>query len=122
MTFDINAFRALYPQFSNMTDEQLTFMFDNACLISGLADSPGLSANDKQRLLFLLTCHLATLAQRGNAGGLASVTEGSVSVSYSQAPAADNEEWWYNQTPCGAAFWQWRKGRRYGGAWFCGRD
>ena len=120
MTFDIEKFRQIYPQLSEATDTQLQFAFDNACLISGLALSPSLSADDKQRLLFLLTCHLATLAQRGSAGGIGSVTEGSVSVSYVQAPSTDNEEWWYNQTPCGAVYWQWLKSSRYGGMWFNG--
>jgi hypothetical protein len=36
MEFDVTKFRAIYPQFANLTDEQLTFMAENALIISGL--------------------------------------------------------------------------------------
>ena len=45
MTFDVNAFRAIYPQFAELSEAQLEFMAQNALIISGLEqiDSKGLS-------------------------------------------------------------------------------
>lgn len=119
MDFDVDAFREIYPQFAEIPDATLTFMWNNALLISGLENNHDYTDAQKENLLFMLVCHLATLAQRGTAGALTSATEGSVSVSFS-APPSGTEAEWYMLTPCGAAYWQIMKGHRYGGMWFCG--
>jgi hypothetical protein len=119
MEFDIDAFRAIYPQFADIPDTTLKFMWTNALMISGLETDSSFTLAEKQNLLFMLVCHLATLAQRGAAGALMSATEGSVSVSYS-TPQSGQENDWYMLTPCGAAYWQIVKGHRYGGVWFGG--
>lgn len=119
MTFDINAFRAIYPQFADVSDATLEFYWQNALLISGLADNPDYTDAEKQNLLYMLVCHLATLAQRGTAGAMTNATEGSVSVSFS-VPTSGEEASWYMLTPCGAAYWQVIKGQRAGGMWFDG--
>ena len=36
MTFDVEAFRAVYPQFAELSDAQLEFMAQNALVISRL--------------------------------------------------------------------------------------
>ena len=36
MTFDVDDFRAVYPQFAELSDDQLEFIANNALLISGL--------------------------------------------------------------------------------------
>ena len=119
MEFDIDAFRAIYPQFAEIPDATLQFMWTNALMISGLETDTSYTPAEKQNLLFMLVCHMATLAQRGTAGAMVSATEGSVSVSYS-TPTQGKESEWYLLTPCGAAYWQIVKGHRYGGMWFDG--
>ena len=78
------------------------------------------SADEKENLLFMLVCHLATLASRGSAGSMTSAKEGEVQVSFA-APTATGDAAWYNTTPCGAAYWQIIKKYRLGGMWFPGR-
>lgn len=119
MVFDIVKFRAIYPQFADVPDASLEFAWENALLISGLENDTSYTDAEKERLLFMLTCHLATLAQRGTAGAMTGATEGSVSVSYS-SPQYGKESDWYMLTPCGSAYWQILKGHRYGGLWFDG--
>ncbi|OUO94800.1 DUF4054 domain-containing protein [Cloacibacillus sp. An23] len=119
ISFDIAAFRAAYPQFADISDEQLQGFWDVACIISGLnRDGSVISDLDaRQVILFMLVCHLATLYQRGAVvGPLTSATEGSVSSGFA-APPYTLQNWWYLQTPCGAAYWEamrpYRVGVRY---------
>ena len=121
MTFNIQLFRSVYPQFEALSDEQLTFMWQNALMISGLADDTRIPESQKQNLLFMLVCHLATLAQRGTAGALTGATEGSVSASFSTLQGKGDDADWFNLTPCGSAYWQVIKKYRLGGLWFKGR-
>lgn len=120
MTFDITTFRTIYPQFADIPDETLEFMWQNALMISGLEHDTRIPEAQKQNLLFMLVCHLATLAQRGTAGPMTSAKQGEVSVSYG-AMSGGTEGEWYNTTPCGAAYWQAIKRYRLGGMWFPGR-
>ena len=119
MTFDVDDFRAVYPQFAELTDDQLEFIANNALLISGLENDTSYTDAEKTRLWYMLVCHMATLAQRGTAGAMTGATEGSVSISFS-SPQYGKESDWYMLTPCGAAYWQIIKGHRYGGLWFDG--
>ena len=119
MTFDVDDFRAVYPQFAELSDDQISFMANNALLISGLENDTTFTEDEKMNLWYMLVCHLATLAQRGTAGAMTGATEGSVSVSYS-SPQYGKESDWYMLTPCGSAYWQIMKGHRYGGMWFVG--
>lgn len=121
MEFNIDNFRAVYPQFSNLSDEQLTFMAQNALIISGLDTDARIPTSQKYNLWYMLICHLATLAVRGSAGAVASATEGSVSVSFSVMSQQGGDADWYNLTPCGSAYWQAIKRYRIGGMWFKGR-
>ena len=120
MEFNIDNFRAVYPQFSNLSDEQLTFMAQNALIISGLDTDTRIPTSQKYNLWYMLICHLATLAVRGSAGAVASATEGSVSVSFSVMSQHGGDAVWYNLTPCGSAYWQAIKRYRIGGMWFRG--
>lgn len=120
MTFDVEKFRAVYPQFANLSDTQLEFMWENALIISGIEEDTRIPEGQKENLLFMLVCHLATLATRGTTGTIAGATQGSVSVSYT-APMYTGDAAWYNSTPCGAAYWQIIKKHRLGGLWFPGR-
>ena len=60
----------------------------------------------RQTLLWLIVCHLATLAlwPMGQSGPVSSATEGSVSTSFS-LPQNTGRAFW-SQTPCGQTFWQ----------------
>ena len=78
MEFDVDDFRTIYPQFTMFTDAQLTFMAANALIISELDQNSCIPATQKRNLWYMLTCHLATLADRGTAGALVSAAEGTV--------------------------------------------
>lgn len=121
MEFDVDDFRTVYPQFTMFTDAQLTFMAENALIISGLDQDSRIPATQKRNLWYMLICHLATLADRGTAGALVSATEGTVSASFGQMLQKGGDSDWYNATPCGAAYWQIIKKFRVGGLWFKGR-
>lgn len=120
VTFDITAFRAAYPNFSTVTDDQLTAFFNVAEMILDNTTASRVSDTDERRiLLWMLVCHLATLSLRGNAavGAISSASEGSVSTSFAQLPIT-NASWWYLQTPCGATYWQATAKYRQGGRYF----
>ena len=72
MTFDIEKFRTIYPQFAEIPDATLEFMWNNALMISGIEDDTRIPEAQKENLLFMLVCHLATLAIRGTAGAMTS--------------------------------------------------
>ena len=121
MEFDVGDFRTIYPQFTMFTDAQLAFMAENALIISELDQNSCIPAAQKRNLWYMLTCHLATLADRGTAGALVSAAEGTVSASFGQMLQKGGDADWYNTTPCGATYWQIIKRLRVGGLWFKGR-
>ena len=122
MTFDIALFRSIYPQFSALSDTQLEFMFNNALIISGIEDDSRIPENQKQNLVYMLVCHLATLATRGTAGAMLSAQQGDVHVAFGQMTSTGGGDAdWYNLTPCGSAYWQAVKRYRLGGLYFKGR-
>lgn len=121
MTFDVEKFRAVYPQFANLSDTQLGFMWENALIISGIEEDMHIPEGQKENLLFMLVCHLATLATRGTAGAMTSAKQGEVQVTYASVPSRSDDVDWFNLTPCGSAYWQAIKRYRLGGLWFPGR-
>ena len=118
VVFNIAEFRAIYPQFADLTDAQLTAFFDDACFyLSNTDSSPVKNLSLRKSLLYKIVCHLATLSQRGGGvtGAVSSASEGSVSSSFSPLQSTDENASWWNQTACGAAFWQlWRRFARGG--------
>lgn len=117
VVFDSQDFLEAYPQFAPngrqlLTDAQLRQAFDVACLMLDNSDGspvpydPDREIMIRRTLLWLIVCHLATMAlwPAGQAGAMSSATEGSVSVSFS-APASQGKAFW-NQTPCGQTYWQ----------------
>ena len=121
MTFDVEKFRAVYPQFASLSDAQLEFMWENALIISGIEGDTRVPEGQKENLLFMLVCHLATLATRGTAGAMTSAKQGEVQVTYASVPSRSDDADWFNLTPCGSAYWQAIKRYRLGGLWFPGR-
>ena len=121
MTFDVEKFRAVYPQFAEVPDAQLEFMWENALIISGIEGDTRVPEGQKENLLFMLVCHLATLATRGTAGAMTSAKQGEVQVTYASVTYNGGDADWFNLTPCGSAYWQILKKYRLGGLWFKGR-
>ena len=80
VVFDIAEFRTIYPQFSELTDAQLTAFFEDACLYLDNTDaSPEQNITLRKSMLYKITCHLLTLAQRG--GGVTGAGMFTVSTS-----------------------------------------
>lgn len=112
-TFDPAAFKAIYTQWSTLTDEQLQAMFDIATLyFRNDGTSPARSQATQNTLLNLLTAHMTQLiygadpasGPSGIVGRINSASEGSVSVGVDYPSTPSNA--WFLQTPYGAMFWQ----------------
>lgn len=114
VVLDIAKFRAMFPEFSNVTDIALQFLFDQSTdYLNNTEYSLVIDATKRERLLYLLMAHLAYVRygdSRGNGGSglvgrLSSASEGSVSVS-SDAGQIEFRYMWYTQSPYGMDFWQ----------------
>lgn len=112
VVFDADAFLARFPQLDGkMLPTQLGACFEEACLLCRNDDGarvpfdPENGVFARRILLYLLTCHIATLALRPpeQPGTMTNASEGSVSVGFNvpTIPGAD----WYLQTPCGGRYW-----------------
>ncbi|HEJ7052523.1 TPA: DUF4054 domain-containing protein [Serratia marcescens] len=114
VTLDIASFRAMYPEFYNVTDAILPFLFDQS---TDYLNNTDYSLVDdvvkRERLLYTLMAHLAYVRygdnrKRGGSGmvgRIASATQGSVSVSSDLGPIEFRYAW-YTQSPYGMDFWQ----------------
>ncbi len=119
VVFDPAEFKEIYPQFEKISDAACGFAFSQAELYLDNSAKSLVSDLEKRKiLLYLLTCHILTLKERGDGavGNLTSATEGSVSVGYS-APAMAGAEY-FSQTQCGMAFLQAVKPYKLGGLYF----
>lgn len=114
VVFDIDKFRAVYPEFSNVSDAQLPFLFDEATdYLNNTEQSLVTDPLRRERLLYMLMAHIIYLRYGDNkgrgatgfVGRVSSATEGSVSVS-SELGALSMAATWYAQSPYGLAFWQ----------------
>lgn len=110
----IPTFRAMFPEFSNVADTVLPFLFNQAT--DYLNNSEYSLVDDvikRERLLYLLMAHLAYVRygdSNGNGGSgmvgrISSASEGSVSVS-SDAGQVEFRYMWYTQSEYGMEFWQ----------------
>jgi hypothetical protein len=117
VTFDLAKFRDMYPEFSNVTDTQLEFLFDESTDYLDNTDySLVIDGTKRERLLYLLMAHLAYLRYgylkngqliggTGMVGRISSASEGSVSVGTELGSMAIGTAW-YTQSPYGLAYWQ----------------
>ncbi|MEQ9910985.1 DUF4054 domain-containing protein [Pectobacterium polaris] len=114
VVLDIDKFRAMFPEFSNVTDIALQFLFDQATdYLNNTEYSVVIDATKRERLIYLLMAHLAYVRygdSKGNGGSglvgrLSSASEGSVSVS-SDAGQIEFRYMWYTQSPYGMDYWQ----------------
>ncbi|HEY0120645.1 MAG TPA: DUF4054 domain-containing protein [Rhizobium sp.] len=113
VTFDYAAWAALFPQFSNLSEAQVTgpvlVLAEQYSRNDG--GGPVCNAAVQTQLLNLMVAHIAQLLY-GSAtqpvsalvGRVSSATEGSVSVGTEFPTTPQNA--WYLQTPFGAAWWQ----------------
>lgn len=114
--FDPQEFKTLYPEFAKTEDATLTLYFNAACLLlDNTEKSMVKDLAERKMLLYMLTCHIATLKANGNTlvGTITSASEGKVSISLTPFQNAN----WYMTTQCGAMYWQatakYRVGIRY---------
>lgn len=101
--FDPEEFKKLYPQLAGVDDVVLENNFKIATLaLNNSVNSAVKDLDERKTLLYLLTCHISELQQRGAfvVGVLSGATQGKVSTSYT-LPMSLN---WYNQTQCGMLF------------------
>lgn len=125
VTFDADEWLEAYPQFKGLlTTAQLNQAFGVATLMLDNTDAspvpydPKKGIETRKILLWLLVCHLASLALRpvNQSGPMTSATEGSVSVGF-QVPSALNGRY-FSQTPCGDSYWQAIKRYVIGGKYY----
>lgn len=113
VAFDIEAFRARYPEFSTVSDPTLTAYFSEAGLyLSNTDSSPVTDTAIRSTLLNMLTAHISALnsgvngqAPSGIVGRISQASEGSVSASADMGPPSGSAAW-FLQTKYGAAYWQ----------------
>ena len=125
----IATFRAIYPEFSNISDDLLSYLFAQATDYLDNTEMSLVAQSDKrERLLYLLMAHLAYMRYgdkdgkggSGMVGRVSSASEGSVSVS-SDLGQVEFRNAWYTQSPYGMDYWQATKVYRMG-VWFSGAD
>lgn len=106
VAFDYQNWLDIFPELSNVSERQASFYFEQAegCV----NNSPYSLVHDikaRKNILYLLTAHIATMAQQAAGGGsmvgrIASASQGSVSVSTAPIDAGRGEQW-YTQTSYG---------------------
>lgn len=116
VVFDVDEFKTLYPQFKDVDEAVLKNYFNAATLLLDNTDkSPVKDLAERKMLLYMLTCHIATLKKRGDSivGTITAATEGKVNVSVTPLVNAN----WYTQTVCGSLYWQATAKYRLGVRW-----
>lgn len=115
---DSDEFKSLYPDVK-ATDDVIESYFSAACLLlDNTKRSRVRNLCERKMLLYLLTRHIAELAERGAGlvGSLTSASQGSVSVGVSAFQNAN----WYQQTQWGAIYWE-ATGKYRKGIWWYGK-
>lgn len=114
VAFNAATFRAMYPEFSNVADPLLPFLFDQSTdYLDNTEYSLVVEAAKRERLLYMLMAHIAYVRfgdSKGNGGSglvgrISSASEGSVSVSADVGPVEFRYAW-YTQSPYGMDYWQ----------------
>lgn len=113
VVFSAAEFKTAYPAFTTVADGLLQGDFDAAALfLNNSCCSVVKDVNKRQRLLYLLTAHIAVLMQGENGkppsglvGRIDKATEGSVSVSAAYVSQMSMTEAYFAQTQYGVLFW-----------------
>ncbi len=122
VVFDPAAFVVRFPAFAAYNTANpgaLQVFFDEATIYVDNTDASRVcNLVRRQLLLWLLTAHIAYLGGVLNSGGVpgqvgrtTSVTEGSVSASFTVDGVSANSAW-YMSSPYGAQYWQLTSGSR----------
>ncbi len=112
--FNYGAFVNRYPEFAQTNSIQAQGWFDEATTFHrNDGTGPVRDAATQLRLLNMLTAHIgrleqmaALMAPAGVTGRVASVTEGSVSISFSPLSGEPFSATWFSQTAYGFSYWQ----------------
>lgn len=122
----LDVYPAIKTQYldGKLTDAQLQYCFQLAGLFLDNTDSsripydPEAGIETREILIFLLMCHIVTMAlwPIGQSGPIASASQGSVSTSF-QSPQGQGPEW-FKLTPCGQTFWQAMRKYSIGGRYY----
>ena len=107
-TFDVTAFRLLFPAFANditFPDATLTQNWNNATCYVSANNYGDLNGDCRLYALNLMTAHITQLqvivAAGQTPGVLQSATIDKITVSYDPPPKPDQWQWWLNQTAYG---------------------
>jgi len=112
VVFDPAAFKARYPEFTNVANPTLQLCFDEAGLyLSNKDNSPVQNVTRRAVLLNMLTAHVAFIGGKLSADGMprpvgrtSNASEGSVSAGFEYLTPGTHA--WFTQSQYGAAFWQ----------------
>ncbi|CAB5155341.1 Protein of unknown function DUF4054 [uncultured Caudovirales phage] len=111
-TFDVTAFRAMFPEFSNVTtypDAALNGYWTMGVQHIYSYDNDLIDGDTLQLALNLMAAHLGrsfSLVNTGNTPSvMAGATEGSVGVSMSPPPFKTGWQYWLSTTPYGVQLW-----------------
>lgn len=112
ITLDLTVFRALFPQFANVTtfpDAAIQMQFDMATGYVSADTYGDMAASARTNALYLMTAHLLALGviiatgnYTGQPGIVTSSSVGDVSVSLQPPPVRGQWRYWFNLTPYGA--------------------
>lgn len=113
VVFEPDVFKTRYPAFSTLDDTVLQADFDTATLfLNNSCCSVVKDANVRERLLYMVTAHIAALLQGENGqtpsglvGRVDKASEGSVSIGASYVTDMSMSEAYFSQTKYGAMFW-----------------
>jgi hypothetical protein len=116
VVFNYQAWAARFPTLAQSISQDIAQVyFDDAgsLYFNNTGASPASDAGQRQRILFLIVAHLATLYGTINGeepssmvGRISSASEGSVSVSSEMPGVDDITTAWWMQTPFGASAYQ----------------
>lgn len=113
VVFEPAVFKVQYPAFATIADAVLQVDFDIATMfLNNSCCSVVKDANIRERLLYMVTAHIAALLQGENGkppsgivGRVDKASEGSVSVSAAYVNDMSMSEAYFSQTSYGAMFW-----------------
>lgn len=130
VTFDYEEFIARFPHLATAVEEgkitatQINTIYTSVAQWLGADDSTSIYPYDpnngvytRKNLLYLATCHLASMSlwSNGQGGRVASASQGSVSTSFDLLKANSLIANWWLQTPCGQQYWIMSAAYRKGG-------
>ena len=126
VSFVPSEFRLMFPAYSDevkYTDEYLGAQFETATNFIPNTDTsfvpydPDHGVTIRKVILYRITCHLVGLGDlpNGQAGRVASASQGSVSTSFDLLNGKSNAAQWWNQTQCGSMACQLMARYRLGG-------